>query len=528
MSDSPSKTPQKTLSAYPTLIYDDEYRYVPLQLSPRGVPDLLPLPIQSEAVLGDILRLADVTRIAPAVSDTPRDGLLDGLLPFDSIDSFNEGDEHYFVPPPVAVLPSQPVLSDTARGKQARPATPPPLPSGSSLPAHSFHVDAGFTTGKLTSKAKFTPKDHNTHREYTSGLLAASTRLYNRVDSITQDVADMSGRASAMLLPPPCFLNPLPDIPALVAQIQELHNTPRATGEDQAIAEVLHSQNAQTVRLRQTTAAVQDMNSRTIPALFERVKAVEATIARLEGLLIRLNSTVDTLVTAAMGPFGPRVAPTAPAAASVPVMTPAPTAPTAPAAPVASTLDTATLDAYFAAREKREREEADDTSRNVRPRIQPPPPAAAAPQSFQPAPPTLNAPSAPPPRAAPPPIAARAPPRQATRQPAAAAAAAYTPPAPSTAPIDPATQVVYGPHPQPWTRTANGRLNVHGDVSRAILDITPDAATYSFGTKPYGSQHAMYTVLTFATAEIADWVVAVWGETERGTYASTYIVHPNV
>ncbi|KAJ7767182.1 hypothetical protein B0H16DRAFT_1521125 [Mycena metata] len=147
--------------------------------------------------------------------------------------------------------------------------------------------------------------------------------------------------------------------------------------------------------MRATSAAVQDMNTRTLPAL--------APSAGSKGF----ESTVDVLVNAVMGPFAPRTAaPVAPpastAAPAVPIAPPAPIA--TPSAPIVNGLDTGALDAYFAAREKRQRDDADnDASRNVRPRLQPPPPVAVAAQPLQPAPLTLAAPLAPPPRAPPPP-----------------------------------------------------------------------------------------------------------------------------
>ncbi|KAJ7712283.1 hypothetical protein B0H16DRAFT_1479531 [Mycena metata] len=362
-----------------------------------------------------------------------------GLLPFDSVESFSEADEHFF-----ALVPSA-----TARGKQVRPPSPrpatprtrppspPPVASGSSIPAHPHHVLAGFTPADLPSKTKFALKDHIAHRDFTTGHLAATTHIYNTVECVRQDMAELADR-----------------FPALVAQVQEYGKAARGSVEDKAIADVLHAQNAQSTRLRQTSAAVQDINARIIPALFERVKVVEGD-----------------------GPVRTTHRPAAP--------------PPAPPAP-APTFDTAGLDAYFAAREKRARNEADDTVRNVRPRLQPPPPVVAAPP-LQPAPP---APRAPPPHAPPPP-AARAPARQ----------AAPAPPPPRTSVADPATQVVYGPHPQAWSFTSLNRLNVPGDVSVAILDIIPDCREYGFNTKPYGAQHPLYTVLTFSTAPIADYMI---------------------
>ncbi|KAJ7149092.1 hypothetical protein C8R46DRAFT_1310497 [Mycena filopes] len=507
MSDSIPKPPQTpALSTYPTLIYDDESGF-----SGRA-----------------LLQSADP---APAITPVPTTAGTPGVLPFDSLDSFNEHDESFFVPrppstaapapAPIETAPAVTAPSETARGKQPRPASPAPTPSGSSLPAHPFHVDAGFTSGELTTKAKFTPKDHNSHRENTVGLLVAGTRLHNRVDRLLNDFADLSGQVGG-----------------LTGHVQEITSAARSTGGDQISVEVLDAQNSLSTRTRGLEVAVHDLNTRAVPALFERLQAVEGTIARLEGLMVRLTGSVDTLITAGMGRFAPPTltsapapAPTvstapviAPPALPVPAFTAPPTqtaplvtASQAPAAPAAPALDTATLDAYFTAREKRARDEAEDASRNVRPRTQPPAPALAAPYVFQPsAPPAMPAP--------PPPATARAPPKGAKHPPAPA----YVPPAPPVPAVDSNSQVVYGPHPQPWTRTASGRMNVHADVSRAILDIIPSAVGYSFSTRPYGSrEHAMYTVLTFAGADIADWMVEVWGEAPRGTYTATYMVHPN-
>ncbi|KAJ7886070.1 hypothetical protein B0H13DRAFT_1889347 [Mycena leptocephala] len=102
-------------------------------------------------------------------------------------------------------------------------------------------------------------------------------------------------------------------------------------------------------------------------------------------------------------------------------------------------------------------------------------------------------------------------PHRANVQPVRQAAAARGPMAPAHAPDDPALQ----------------GINVHQDITTCIADIIPQACVYEFTTKRYSPHHPAYTLVMFASAEIADWIVDAWAAADRGTYADIFAVHPN-
>jgi hypothetical protein len=67
-----------------------------------------------------------------------------------------------------------------------------PVASGSSLPIHPYHCDAGFQPGATKGKEKYTYKDHRATNEHVNGLLVAGTNLWERVDPVSSDVSQVT------------------------------------------------------------------------------------------------------------------------------------------------------------------------------------------------------------------------------------------------------------------------------------------------------------------------------------------------
>ncbi|KAJ7809318.1 hypothetical protein B0H13DRAFT_2385307 [Mycena leptocephala] len=100
-------------------------------------------------------------------------------------------------------------------------------------------------------------------------------------------------------------------------------------------------------------------------------------------------------------------------------------------------------------------------------------------------------------------------------------------PAPPTrVPVDLALQVIFGPIK--WNKDpSNGnRINARQDISSLIATVIPAGNDLEFTTRPY-TPHRAYTIVTFASAAIADWVIDAWGQAARGPYDEIYAVHPN-
>ncbi|KAJ7877474.1 hypothetical protein B0H13DRAFT_2546594 [Mycena leptocephala] len=116
-------------------------------------------------------------------------------------------------PPPVSLHPP----ADKDKKSLLRRRLPPPPPenpiaSGSSLPIHPYHRDAGFQPGATKEKEKYTYKDDRIAKEHIDILLSAGTKLWERVGRISTDVADF--------------------IPAVHMQISELHDVCSGVSDD--------------------------------------------------------------------------------------------------------------------------------------------------------------------------------------------------------------------------------------------------------------------------------------------------------
>ncbi|KAF8174700.1 hypothetical protein K438DRAFT_1848833 [Mycena galopus ATCC 62051] len=321
-------------------------------------------------------------------------------------------------------------------------------------------------------------------------------------------------------------------IPAIQAQLEEVTGA-RGTSNrhDDVIAELLNSHNKLVTNARQSMAAYEDISSRVVPGFLART-------VRMEGELKRLTSVVETLTTPTMpAAITPVAAAAVPAAAAV-VPAPAAVVPALAAAAVPAAAHSGDedlgsdfqdmVDMYYAMKRKRARDD-DAAARNVRMRTD----AVAA------APPTV-APTIPPvaPIAAAPVVLAPAPPAQPTRPPPMhaapprAPASAPAPALPSRAPRapaivqrpDPACEVVFGP--VNWNKTHSGSPNVKQDILGLIGVVLPTAAHLTFTTRRYG-KHEAYTLVAFATPEIATWVVDNWARAHRDEYPDIYAEHPN-
>ncbi|KAJ6496387.1 hypothetical protein C8R45DRAFT_1094636 [Mycena sanguinolenta] len=396
------------------------------------------------------------------------------------------------------------VLGKNKAPAPATPSSPPrenPLASGSSLPAHPFQADAGFAIGEA-GKGRL-PKDHKLSCEYIDGLLVAGTNLFDRVDRVTQDLADIAS-----------------NMPAMHLQMAELQNAHSGTSNGHAITDMLVSHNNLAGNLQQSVAAIQDITTRLLPSVFERIKALEAAVSKN-------THNVDTLTLAAVG-HTPMAAPTASALAA----TPAATAITPPAPGIDPTELKAVLDDYLASKGKHAREEdADATQRNVRARTQP------APEAFTYTPPSLPPPATaayyvPSATMAPLPVIRPAPAAPLRAPPPRTAHSTSYPPSPACSPSrlagrlpsDPSLQVIFGPIS--WTQGANGSFNVRQDIATLFADVLPEAVTYEFSTRRY-NPNPSYTIVTFASAQIAEWIVDAWAQADRGTYTDIFAVHPN-
>ncbi|KAJ7148800.1 hypothetical protein C8R43DRAFT_1194462 [Mycena crocata] len=225
----------------------------------------------------------------------------------------------------------------------------------------------------------------------------------------------------------------------------------------------------------------------------------------------------------------------------------------------------AVVTSFLNANGKRAREgDVDDAVRNVRAHIAdapPPPPLVAVPQSFVYNAGALQQSQAQPAAyAAPPPVAYTAPPVAYTAPPVAYAAplvapaappvayaapphvvhAAAAPPpfAPPSAPLppqapappgppaaerDPTREVVIGP--VSWNKDAGGKLNIPRDVGNLIRVVLPDAGHPHFRTRR--AHDPSYTICTFESAGVADWIIKRWAAVDRGAYSIITATHPN-
>ncbi|KAF7333877.1 hypothetical protein MVEN_02344800 [Mycena venus] len=498
------------LTALPTLHIIPSYTYTP-SIDPTGTgAALLPVPAAAEAALQTIVRSADVTRSTSAADVN--------VVNVDHRDliSFIESEpspldpefEDYFVPPP----PPPPVTPQPApspqKEKGKRKAVPLPAPastsshpaaSGSSPPVHPFHSDAGYQPDEFPPKDKYANKDHRTVRENLNGLLTAGTKVHDAVGRVSQEVKEV-----------------LAFVPAMQAQINELTSAPTIRDDD-ALATIIQSQNSHAQNIQQTSAGVNDITTRLLPALMVRIR-------QLEHDNTSLKSTVRTLELAALAPVTVvpaqrvAVAPIVATPPAPPVVVPAPPA-------VDPAVVDAVIGAYLAATGKRGHEEdlAAD-ARNVRPRTE----YTNAP-ALRPPPALPAAPLAPPAAPLAPPAALLAPPPQYLWHP------------PMCLPLPPARHllqrwplapklllthlpVVFGP--VSWHKDAQHRPLVKQDITALLAAVIPDAANYEFSTRRYKRLDA-YTIVTFASAEIANWVVDAWTHENHGPYKSIHAVHPN-
>ncbi|KAF7359995.1 hypothetical protein MVEN_00726800 [Mycena venus] len=490
------------LTALPTLHIIPSYTYTP-SIDPTGTgAALLPVPAAAEAALQTIVRSADVTRSTSAADVN--------VVNVDHRDliSFIESEPS----------PLDPEFEDYFE-KGKRKAVPLPAPastsshpaaSGSSPPVHPFHSDAGYQPDEFPPKDKYANKDHRTVRENLNGLLTAGTKVHDAVGRVSQEVKEV-----------------LAFVPAMQAQINELTSAPTIRDDD-ALATIIQSQNSHAQNIQQTSAGVNDITTRLLPALMVRIR-------QLEHDNTSLKSTVRTLELAALAPVTVvpaqrvAVAPIVATPPAPPVVVPAPPA-------VDPAVVDAVIGAYLAATGKRGHEEdlAAD-ARNVRPRteytnapaLRPPPALPAAPLAPPAAPLAPPAALLAPPAVPMAPTYVPAPPASAPPAPAMAPgpqAAPHTPAGPPRPAADPSLQVVFGP--VSWHKDAQHRPLVKQDITALLAAVIPDAANYEFSTRRYKRLDA-YTIVTFASAEIANWVVDAWTHENHGPYKSIHAVHPN-
>ncbi|KAJ7661610.1 hypothetical protein DFH06DRAFT_1192782 [Mycena polygramma] len=298
-------------------------------------------------------------------------------------------------------------------------------------------------------------------------------------------------------------------LPLVYAQIAELYEA-GSGAPNLLVTELWESHRVHGESIRQHGLGITDISGRLLPALLARIDSLQA-------LVTQLNAKVDTLTLTAT-------------------------------VPGSSSKRAREDDAEFEARNVRARADADGSA----PFVYAPPvllaplvipertPAAplrappAAPPAVQSAPPAappavLRAPPAAPQatlRA--PPLAPRAPPRPAAPpRPSAPAGTGAVPPraaAVQTARPPTDVEVLFGP--VRWNKDHAQRPLVKQDIAGLIEAVIPEGSIYEFTTRRCKSHDHRFTLVAFASADIADWVATAWTFANHGDYIETYAVYP--
>ncbi|KAJ7872278.1 hypothetical protein B0H14DRAFT_2722097 [Mycena olivaceomarginata] len=393
---------------------------------------------------------------------------------------------------------SPPTEPDKGKGKDTAPppTTPPPVEeraqpeastSGHSAPPHPFFRAAGFVPGETVLPSRST-KGQKLQHQHLDSLCAATARLDDRVYSMGKDVGEITDF-----------------IPVMQAQINELevgsHITPQLTQADmEAIADIMTEREGHAIPslvsatntltqnhngamgvLKQIDARVFSLeNAAPMAAHVQCIHQLEATVKTLASTVAALQARLDgTSVPAVSTPVPPTAvaAPAAPTAFAPPVVPPGPNSP--PPIPALAGVDPSLL----IAGSKRAREEDADDVRNVRQRAA----AVAVPDAF------VWTPANP----------------------------ATTVTAPPSGIVSTNTATATAP---PWNVDAQGRTNVHKDMSSLFRTVLPSAGRIEFGN--CRTTRDNYTICIFETPEYADWVIDAWMKADRNKYAPITAEHP--
>ncbi|KAJ7083858.1 hypothetical protein C8R44DRAFT_991907 [Mycena epipterygia] len=542
----------KIVEAAPTLLLVPSFSYSGTPSAPSapnpgaGALALLPVPPAANSALASIIQSASagdvngvrahVLAAAGSLDDDDYDPDLEDFLspappplePAPSSQPGEKGKGKAGAPPPPRVPPPPPPV-DT-NGVPTAPSTPvasgaahpsTPVASGSGS-VHPFCKAVGFTPGEAKTPGKrWEKKDHELTRAHVDGLLAASTQLDDRVFHLSSDLSEMGESMQNQILELRDMVSshtgtvggPLSasdiaaivqrvDIAAIVQRVQTQVQSRDFTAADiDTIAEQVHARDGHTMRELVRASNKHGSNSSNaasaIDDLSSRLNALENTAADQVGRISELESTVAAQASTIARLSARRVA----------------------SAPAPHVENVQTL-RYINDNSKHPREdEIDDATRIVRPRVEqaafvadPAPVVYAAPA---PAPAVVHAPA---------PTAAPFPGHTATAAPfpghAAAAPAPVAAPAPAPRkPFDAACEVLIGP--VTWNVSGDGKTTVKTDVSNLIREIIPTApARITFRTRRSNPHPASYTICTFDTSAIADWVVDSWASLNHGPYSS--------
>ncbi|KAJ7268309.1 hypothetical protein C8J57DRAFT_1717122 [Mycena rebaudengoi] len=465
-------------------------------------------------------------------------------------------------PPHESTPPPPPAPSSVSKGKAkgkapaAPPAAPPTAPAAGSSKAaiHAVFNAAGFIPGETEVPKKTSHAFHQAIRDDLDNTLTQLAKTDDKVRALQQETGEMIQRVFPTLylheysLKTPAVFNAQMDgfadelrvriADALTQQdIADLADRVSRHGND-TLSDLIHASNKHGENFAASATAIANIGS--------RVQGLEDTVAvqinQLATSVGFLQSSVDSMRTT-IESVAVRVA-AAPALGAV--VAPPPAAVPAPVAPAIAEIDaeqTRILFKQFLASSGKHAREEDlsDTVRNVRPRageaaqptlIVPPTfaytPPVPAPTAAAPAPITTPpaAPVTPPVAPLGPPVAAALPAPPAPTAHAAPPRAATRPP-PKT---DPKCDIIFGPLTWTKERGERGRIvNVKEDVMNVLKVVFKgvyDLSGLRIRTRPVEEDGA-YTICTFDTPAMADWLVTDWAKANRGTYIHVTATHLN-